>query len=530
MVLRKIVFVIIALIVSGNVFSQKKYEANWQSLDSRENPQWFSDAKFGIFIHWGLYSVPGYITKGSYAEWYGNFLMKELDENSNKEDSIRHFAAKDYQDRVYREGFEYSDFRDLFTCHQFDAKQWAGIFKNSGAKYVVLTSKHHDGFCLWPNKEASKSFGMPWNSAEVGPKRDLVGELTQAVRSEGIKMGLYYSIWDWFNPYWTPEQQEIMSSGAMAVDFDEAKNGEKAESDAKVQTAKVALSKYIHNVMYPQFKQLVKDYQPSLIFSDGDWWMDDDLWETKPLLAWLFNNAPNKDEVVINDRWGEGRGVHGGYFTTEYGSGFDKIDKDWEENRGIGCSFGYNRIESLEDYKSSQELIYVLIDIVSRGGNLLLNIGPRADGLIPVIMQQRLSDIGDWLEINGEAIYETKSFDRTCQWSKGTKAVEAREEYSVEYDIMSLTVNPDKGMARKEILFTQKGDSLYCICPVYPKKRLVIKDVELNLGATVEMLGYDKLLKWNKKGSNIIVEVPDLSVSEVPCNFAWTFKLSGVKR
>lgn len=526
--MKKLIFIIFAAMSIGQSFAQEKYQANWESLESRKNPQWFQDAKFGIFIHWGLYSVPGYSNKGTYAEWYWNALM-ENPETASDGDSIRHLAVKAYHDKEYGENFSYTGFKDLFTCNQFDAKQWAGVFKQSGAKYVVLTSKHHDGYCLWPNKEASKSFGLPWNSLESGPKRDLVGELTKAVRAEGIKMGLYYSIWDWYNPYWTPEQQEILRSGTMTVDIHGADNSSKAKAANDIQQAKAGLSKYIHEVMYPQFKEIVMDYQPSLIFSDGDWWMDDELWETKPLLAWLFNNAPNKDEVVINDRWGKVRGEYGGYFTTEYGSGFDNIDKPWEENRGIGHSFGYNRIESLDDYKSSRELVYVLIDIVSRGGNLLLNIGPRADGLIPVIMQQRLKDIGNWLAVNGEAIYETKAFERTCQWSKGKRPNEERAEYGGQYDVMNLTVNAKEGMASKEILFTQKEDNLYCICPVYPKGKLVVKDVRLNAGAKLELLGYDKPLKWKKEGANIIIDVPALTASEVPCDFAWTFKLTRVK-
>ena len=171
-------------------------------------------------------------------------------------------------------------------------------------------------------------------------------------------------------------------------------------------------------------------------------------------------------------------------------------------------------------------MVYVLIDIVSRGGNLLLNIGPRADGLIPVIMQQRLRDIGNWLKVNGEAIYETKAFDRTCQWSEGKKPKEVRAEYSGEYNVMSLTVNSNEGMATKEIFFTQKGADLFCICPVYPKGELVVKDVDLKLDAVVEMLGYDKALNWKRDGANIVIEVPTLTTSEVPCQFAWTFKIS----
>jgi len=282
-------------------FAQKKYEANWESLDSRKNPQWFQDAKFGIFIHWGLFSVPGYSNKGTYAEWYWNALM-DNPETCGTSDSIRHYAVKAYHEQNFGKDFSYTGFKDMFTCNLFNSQQWAKIFKQSGAKYVVLTSKHHEGFCLWPNKEASKSFGMPWNSMEAGPKRDLVGELSKAVRNQGLKMGLYYSIWDWYNPYWTKEQQEVLRSGTMGVDIKGIDGNSKVKAKAEIEDAKAGLSKYIHEVMYPQFKELVTNYQPSVIFSDGDWWMNDDLWETKPLLAWLFNNAPNKDEVVINDR------------------------------------------------------------------------------------------------------------------------------------------------------------------------------------------------------------------------------------
>ncbi|GAA3597548.1 alpha-L-fucosidase [Flavivirga amylovorans] len=527
--MKKLTLIMLIVFAMQQITAQKIYEATWESLDSRKDPEWFSDAKFGIFIHWGLYSVPGYTAKGNYAEWYGNHLKKVLNEKSSKHDSIRHLAAKSYQDKVYGADFKYSDFRDLFTTHEFDAKQWAGVFKKSGAKYVVLTSKHHDGYCLWPSKEASKSFGLPWNSVESGPKRDLVGELTNAVRAEGIKMGLYYSIWDWYNPYWSAEQQEALKSGTLAVDLNNIEAHSKS-SNKEVKESMDGLSKYIHEVMYPQFKEIVNNYQPSLIFSDGDWWMNDDLWETRPLLAWLFNNAPNKDEVVINDRWGQVRGEHGGYYTTEYGSGFDNIDKPWEENRGIGHSFGYNRIENLEDYKTSQELVYVLIDIVSRGGNLLLNIGPRADGLIPVIMQQRLIDIGDWLDVNGEAIYGTKTFGRTCQWSAGKKPSEVRGGFKAEYDVMALTVEPKEGMASKEVFFTQKENDLYCICPVYPKGKLIIKDLDTEIVEGVEMLGYDKPLEWKKQGGNIVINVPPLTISEVPCNFAWTFKIKNISQ
>ena len=257
------------------------------------------------------------------------FLFEKLRDNKN-----------------YGKDYDYAEFRDGFKAELFDPKEWASIFKRSGAKYVVLTSKHHDGYCLWPNKEASESYNMPWNSTVSGPKRDLVGDLTTAVKDEGIKMGLYYSIWDWYNPYWTKQQQQIMSSGSLSVDTADNGNRKSKFSNEEVTAAKAGLDKYVHEVMYPQLKQLMKDYEPALLFSDGDWWMDYKKWQTLPLLAWVLNNVPNENELVLNDRWGKVRGKHGSYYTTEYGSGFSDGSKPWEENRGIGMYFGINRDRS----------------------------------------------------------------------------------------------------------------------------------------------------------------------------------------
>ena len=197
--------------------AQKNYEPTWESLDKRATPEWFSNAKFGIFIHWGLYSVPGYTNKGTYAEWYWNALNEDPNTDNLKRRE-RHHAITEFHNKNYGVDYDYAEFRDGFKAELFNPKEWADIFKRSGAKYVVLTSKHHDGYCLWPNKEASESYNMPWNSVDSGPKRDLVGDLTTAVRDEGIKMGMYYSIWDWYNPYWTKQQQQIMSSGSLTVD------------------------------------------------------------------------------------------------------------------------------------------------------------------------------------------------------------------------------------------------------------------------------------------------------------------------
>ncbi|MBZ0256743.1 alpha-L-fucosidase, partial [bacterium] len=212
--------VILALGLLAPVYVQaQKFEANWESLDSREIPGWYQDAKFGIFIHWGVYAVPSWAPQGEYAEWYWNRMM-------NHKGSTWDFHVKNYGP-----GFAYQDFAHMFKAEMFDPDQWADIFKNSGAQYVVLTSKHHDGFCMFKSEEANRDWGRPWNSVDTGPHRDLLGDLGKSVRAKGLKMGFYYSLYEWFNPLWL--------------------------SDKGV---------FIEKHMIPQFKDVVTRYKPSIIF------------------------------------------------------------------------------------------------------------------------------------------------------------------------------------------------------------------------------------------------------------------------
>ncbi len=455
----------------------------WAKIDNRPIPTWWTDAKFGIFIHWGPYSVPAFSRVGDYSEWYWQDLV-----NPGRRG---HKTVRAFHDAVYGTGFTYPDFVPEFTCELFDPDQWADVFKESGAKYVVLTSKHHDGYCLWPSKEADTSWGRPWSSTNSGPERDLLGELTAAVRQADLKMGIYYSLYEWFNPLF------------------------KADVDL-----------FVKNHMIPQFKDVVKRYAPSVIFSDGEWDYPHTTWKATELLTWLYNESPCKEDVVINDRWGKQcRHKHGGYYTTEYGSGMPNADTPWEENRGMAHSFGYSRTENLADYNTSQEFVYMLIDIVSRGGNFLLDIGPTADGRIPVIMQERLLDIGDWLAVNGEAIYGTHPYKETCQWTEGTRAEEKRGRYKIKYDVLKLTVQPDAGFATKEIFFTQKGNALYCICPVFPDGSLIVQDLKLPASAKVMMLGTDAQLRWKQVGDHVEIRMPKVNPSRMPCKYAWTFKI-----
>ncbi|SUS06549.1 Alpha-L-fucosidase [uncultured Defluviicoccus sp.] len=469
-----------------------RYTPQWDSLDQRPCPAWYLDAKFGIFIHWGVYAVPAWGPPQSYSEWYWHNISKVRDGHHEQFQA----AFREHHRRLWGEDFAYERFAPMFKAEFFDANRWADLFARSGARYIVPTSKHHDGFCLWPSAEADRAWGHAWNSVSTGPKRDLMGELSEACRSRDLKFGFYYSLYEWFNPLWLADRR-----------------------------------RYVDEYMFPQFKDVVSRYKPAIIFSDGEWSMPSKEWRSEELLAWLFNDSPAKDEVVVNDRWGKDtRHKHGTYFTTEYGAGLKDAVHPWEENRGIGFSFGYNRAENIDDYKSARELILILADMVSRGGNLLLDIGPTADGRIPVIMQDRLLEIGRWLGVNGDAIYGTRPAARDCQWSEGIRPGQDFGEYKVKYNLMEQVGQQPRGkMAVKQAFFTSKADVLYAITPGWPGEKLVLHDVTVPAGTEITLLGRAEPLVWTTQGRNLVINLPQLSGDELPCLHAYSFKLPGAK-
>lgn len=426
------------------------YRPDWESLDARKTPAWFSEAKFGIFIHWGVYSVPAWGPKGKYAEWYWKYMQDP------KGPTWAHHTE------MYGEKFKYQDFAPMFKAEMFNPDQWADTFVKSGAKYIVLTSKHHEGFCLWPSEQS-----WNWNSIDIGPHRDLAGDLSKAVRARNIRMGFYYSLYEWFNPTYL--------------------------SDPK---------RYSLEHMHPQMKDLINRYKPDLLWTDGEWEHPEETWYSREFLTWLFNESPVKDTIAVNDRWGKTtRGKHGGYYTTEYMKHADlsriTTEHPWEECRGMGASFGYNRNEDAADYKSATELLHTLITTVSNGGNLLLDIGPTADGRIPVEMEERLLAMGDWLKINGEAIYETKAWRVTGE--------------------------------NERIRYTSKGNAIYAICFDWPKGELVLASPQVDKDVKATLLGYQETLKCRKEGEKLHIEIPALTIDEVPCRHAYVVKLEGVR-
>ena len=476
---------LLSLCLIGNSKAQN-FDANWASLNTRKIPAWFNQDKFGIFIHWGVYSVPAYApimpnSGYSYAEWYWHRLYE-------KQKDFMAFHTKNYGS-----SFAYEQFEPKFTAKMFEPDQWADLFKKSGAKYVVLTSKHHEGYTLWNSAEADKAWNRPWNAVTGSPHRDLLGDLTNSVRNAGLKMGYYYSLYEWFNPMWLYDKKT-----------------------------------YVEKHMIPQFKELVTKYKPSIIFSDGEWDLSDSAWQSPKLLAWLFNESPVKETVVVNDRWGNNTREknHGAMYTTsEYGSGMD-ASIIWEESQGVGLSYGYNKNEQLKDYKTSYELILMLNDLVSRGGNFLLDIGPDADGNIPVIMQQRLTDIGDWLKINGEAIYGTTAWHQPAQWSEGVKAAKNKASFMAAYRVADLVI-PKKDSAYIEAFFTQKGKDLYCILPSY-KKEITIKKLTLTTASSVTVLGSNTKINWKQKGENIYVDMSSIKPNDISPTGIFVLKFSNL--
>ena len=493
--MKKILLLAVSLLLLTIGFAQK-YAPNWQSLNTRKMPGWFHQAKFGIFIHWGLYSVPAYAPVLSnsgydYSEWYWRRIRRDHTEGPEQNEASRQLFT-DFHNRVYGKDFKYEQFAPLFKAELYDPTQWARLFKSAGAKYVVLTAKHHEGYCLWNSPEADRDWGRPWNSVTGAPKRDLLGDLTKAVCGEGLKMGVYYSLYEWFNPLWLTDKK-----------------------------------KYVTEHMLPQLKELVNQYKPSIIFADGEWDLPDTGWHSLKFLSWLFSESPVKNEVVVDDRWGSNtRSMNNGamYTTSEYGSGMDKT-VTWEQCEGIGHSFGYNRNEQLSDYKTGRDLILMLVDIVSRGGNLLLDVGPTADGRIPVIMQQRLSEIGTWLKINGDAIYGTEAYTHPYQWSKGIVPGKKQGNYMNGYSTSELT-RPKNDTAHIEAFYTTKGADLYCTLPAYqPELRLT--GIKAPKSAEAGLLGTDIKLPVKQSGNDLVIDLSHLKANALP-NKIFTLKLTGV--
>ena len=413
------------------------FEATWDSIRTHEVPQWFDDAKLGIFVHWGLYSVPAWATPigelGSidWAKWFMNNPYSEWYLNSLRIDGS---PTQEHHRNTYGNDFEYMDFVPQFNreVENWDPIAMASLFAEAGARYVVLTTKHHDGFTLWPSEVENPNLPADRRSCS----RDIVGELTSSVKSAQMRMGFYYSGGlDWsFNPEPVNKLDEVWSTIIHTQEFADY-------ADA-------------------HWRELIQKYDPTILWGDIGYPEQSDL---ARIVADFYNTHP---DGVINNRFEirkEGAPSRHHDFTTPEYAKMDAItDYKWETCRGLGYSFGYNRVETEEHTIGEAELIHLLADITSKNGNLLLNAGPMADGTIPAIQASRLRALGAWLGKNGEAIYGTRPWGRaTGETADGIP-----------------------------VRFTSKGNAVYAILLGQPKS----KEVALDLGvtgerATVSVLG-----------------------------------------
>ena len=391
---------------------KKKQFANWESLNSHPIPQWYEDCKLGIFIHWGLYSVPAFANP-SYQlgeipteyDWYVNNPYAEWYENSVR---VGEGPTYEHHIKTYGKDFAYTNFADMWKAENWNPQEWVDLFQKAGAKYVVLVTKHHDGFCLYPSEYTD------FNSVKKGPMRDITGELCEAVEKTDMKMGLYYS-------------------GFLNWRFDD----EPVFSKSNIETYCCPTAEYA-DFVYHQSKELIDKYHPSLFWNDVGWPKAGEN-HLKHLLAHYYNVC---EEAVVNDRFSS---FYHGYLTKEYKSGVaTRIDK-WEMCRGLGLSFGYNAMENDQNAISSKDLIDLLVSTVGNNGNLLVNVGPKADGTIPDWQAERLLALGKWLNINGEAIYGT----RIC------------ERETIETDSVHMH-------------FTQKNEKLYLLLTKVPTQKFEI--------------------------------------------------------
>jgi alpha-L-fucosidase len=462
-----------------------KYKQNWESLDTHQTPEWFQDAKFGMFVDWGLFSIPAYAPSG-YPDWYLHRMM---------------WDTKAYHEKYWGKDFRQDDFIPLFKAEDFDAEYLADVAAEAGMKYIVPFLKHHDGFCLW---DSSFTFR---DSVDMGPKRDIAQEWVDACRKRNMKYGFYYSIDDWLYPVIEAGDNLTVREWHRPTDW----MTDETSWDRRMMDGKVPVKDFYNQYINPAAIEFFDKYDPDIFWGDGDWVYDWNVRNSLSFLAYFYNKAEGRKEVVSYDRLGCCRlvpalgqspssGVHGDVLSTEAiyqpGKAASRgISLPWEECHGLSRSFGYNWRETDKDVRSAQDVLAMLVDIVADGGNLLLITNLTPTGKLDPLMAARLKEVGQWMKVNGQAIYATR---RWVQYSQGNN-----------------------------IRFTQSKDSkyVYAFCYDWPDKELVLRDVKAEEGSSIQMLGASETLKWKQGESGLVIDIPESLSKNRPCDHIWVLKI-----
>jgi len=448
--------------VFTSIHSQDRYQANWESLEKYKTPDWFRDVKFGIFIHWGVYSVPAF---GS--EWYPREMYQQ-----GTEEYKHHLATYGPHNK-----FGYKDFIPMFKAEKFNADEWIDLFKKSGAKYVVPVAEHHDGFAMY------KTSLSKWNASEMGPKRDVVGELAAAAKKAGLIFGVSsHRIEHWW----------FMNGGRR---FDSDVNDPKyADFYGPAREQNETMSPEYMNDWLLRCTELVDKYQPQLFWFD--WWIEQPALDPyrKSFAAYYYNKGLEWNKgVVINNKYDKAYPEGTTVLDIERGKLSEIRQLPWQTDDAVSYkSWGYIPRDS---FKTVKYLVNNLIDIVSKNGCLLLNIGPKPDGTIPDEAKERLLAIGKWLEVNGDAIYGTRPWK---VYGEGPTKVAGG----------AFSDAKDQPFTADDIRFTSKGDYLYAISMDTPKKDLLIKNLSLTAGKvkTVELLGSTGKIIWSQTKSGLTIK------------------------
>jgi alpha-L-fucosidase len=475
------------------------FEPNWDSLKQYQIPQWYQDAKLGIFIHWGIYSVPAYDN-----EWYSRNMYLP-------ESHVSEYHRKTWGDQTQ---FGYKDFIPLFKGEHFDPQAWADLFQRAGARYVVPVAEHHDGFPMYASALTR------WNAAKMGPQRDILGELGAAVRQRGMKLGTSsHRAEHW----WFFDGGRRFPSDVSDPQYADFYGPAVVASPGNNFAPEIWHNRHWQPVPDTAFlddwlarcKEIVENYAPQVFYFD--WWIEQAIFEPyiQQFAAYYYNRARERgQEVVLNYKHGafpEGTAV----YDIERGKLREIRPQAWQTD----TSLSYKSWCYIQDdhFKSLTTIIHNLADIVSKNGNLLINVGPKADGTIPDEAQSLLLGLGDWLAINKEAIYGSRP------WHVYGEGTTVQPEGHMQE-------KQDKPFTAQDIRFTTNNGALYAISLGVPEGNLTIRSLghgsqlDANQIDHIEMLGSSAALEWTQTSDGLTLTLPAAPLNAHASVFKITLK------